>query len=157
MVVMEDVVPRAVTIAALPDVPRELPPTWELCYLGYWQSEVVTACSRLRRAAYVALAPLGLSRWRFGETLRLLPREFLPHLRSAGRHMCAHAYAVTRDGARKLAAAQTRVAHSADQFFTMAVLRGLGEAYAASPPLFVQKSLKHTIGYDASVSSYIGE
>ncbi len=158
MVVFEDdVVPRTAELAALPDALGELPPTWELCYLGYWQNEIVTMNLRLRRAAYVALAPLGLSRWRVGEALRLLPRSFSPHLRRAGRHMCAHAYAVTREGARKLAAAQTPVAYSADQLLAMAILQGRLDAYVVSPVLFDQESAKHTHGYNASVASYVGE
>jgi glycosyl transferase family 25 len=139
MVVLEDdVIPRLSAVAGLGDALRELPPGWELCYLGYWQNEVVTAKARLKRASYVALAPLGLSRWRLGETLRLLPRPFSPHLRRAGRHMCTHAYAVSREGARKLAAAQRPVAYAADQLFTWMILQGKLDAYIAVPALFDQ-------------------
>lgn len=139
LVLEDDVVPRAGALAALPDTLRELPAKWDLCYLGYWRNEGVTPRGRLRQAAYVALAPLGLSRWRTGEALRLLPRRFSPHLRRAGRHMCTHAYAVTREGARKLLAAQTPVAYAADQLLTMMVLQGRLDAYAASPILFDQE------------------
>jgi glycosyl transferase family 25 len=158
MVVFEDdVVPRTTALPALPEVLAELPPTWELCYLGYWQNENVTIQRRLLRAVYVALAPLGLSRWRLGEALRLLPTSFTPHLRRAGRHMCSHAYAVTREGARKLAAAQTPVAYYSDQLLTMSILQGRLEAYVASPVLFDQESAEHAQGYDPSVTSYVGE
>jgi glycosyl transferase, family 25 len=154
MVVLEDdVVPRDGALAALADALRELPPTWELCYLGYWQNEIVTRGARLRRALYVALAPFRLSRWRTGEALRLLPSPFSPHLRRAGRHMCTHAYAVTREGARKLAAAQTPVAYSSDQLLTMSVLQGRLEAYVASPVLFDQESLIHSVAFAAEISS----
>ena len=154
MVVLEDdVVPRASSLPGLPAALRELPPSWELCYLGYWQNEVVTANARVRRALYAGLAPLGLSRWRVGEALRLLPRPFSPHLRRAGRHMCTHAYAVTREGARKLLAAQTPVAYSADQLLTMCVLQGRLEAYVAFPALFDQESQEHSPAYASSVAS----
>lgn len=157
MVVLEDdVVLRASTIALLPDALRELPPTWELCYLGYWQNEVITPTRRLVQLSYAALAPLMLSRWRPGEALRLLPRRFSPHLRRAGRHMCTHAYAVSREGARKLAALQTPVAYAADQLLTMAVLQGRIEAYAAFPALFDQESLEHSAGHDAGVGTEVG-
>jgi glycosyl transferase family 25 len=157
LVLEDDVVPRTEALAALPDALRELPPTWELCYLGYWQNEIVTLNRRLRRATYVALAPLGLSRWRLGEALRLLPRSISPHLRRAGRHMCTHAYAVTREGARKLAAAQTPVAYSADQLLAMAVLQARVDAYAAFPVLFDQESLEHSVAYASTVGTDVGE
>lgn len=154
MVVLEDdVVPRLGALAALPDALRELPAGWELCYLGYWRNEDVSAGARLRQAAYVALAPLRLSRWRTGEALRLLPRKFSPHLRRAGRHMCTHAYAVSREGARKLLEAQTPVAYAADQLLTMMVLQGRIDAYAASPILFDQEWTE--AGASGPVATYV--
>ncbi len=136
----DDVVPRP-GLASLPDALRQLPPTWELCYLGYTLNEAVGAGARLKQAAYVALAPLGLSRWRPGEALRLLPRPFSPNLRRAGRHMCAHAYAVTREAARKLVQANTPIAYSADQLLTMLVLQGRLEAYVVEPQAFDQERM----------------
>jgi glycosyl transferase family 25 len=151
MVVLEDdVIPRVPEVAGVGDALRELPAGWDLCYLGYWQNEVVTPKARLKRASYVALAPLGLSRWRLGETLRLLPRPFSPHLRRAGRHMCTHAYAVSREGARKLAAAQRPVAYAADQLFTMMILQGKLDAYVAVPALFDQDWQETGVGNVAS-------
>jgi hypothetical protein len=71
--------------------------------------------------------------------------------------MCTHAYAVTREGARKLAAAQTPVAYSADQLLAMAVLQGRLEAYAASPVLFDQESLEHSVAHAPSVATDVGD
>jgi glycosyl transferase family 25 len=155
MVVLEDdVVPRVPEVAGVAEALLELPPTWELCYLGYWQNEVVTAGARLKQLAYVALAPLGLSRWRPGEAVRLLPRRYSPRLRRAGRHMCTHAYAVSREGARKLAAAQTPVSIAADQLFTMMILGGKLEAYVTVPALFDQESMEHGAAY-AGIASEV--
>jgi glycosyl transferase family 25 len=158
MVILEDdVVPKVDVIASLPDALQELPRTWELCYLGYWKNEVVTTQQRLRQAAYVALAPFGLSRWRPGEALRLVPRPFSPHLHRAGRHMCTHAYAVSREGARKLAEAQTPVGYAADQLLTMAILQGRIDAYATSPVLFDQEWTDVGSSRLASVVTEVGE
>jgi glycosyl transferase family 25 len=152
LVLEDDVVPRIPEVAGVAEALGELPAGWELCYLGYWHNELVTTRARLKRASYVALAPLGLSRWRFGETLRLLPRPFSPHLRRAGRHMCTHAYAVSREGARKLAQAQTPVAYAADQLLTMMILQGKLDAYVAVPALFDQESLDHATGIVSQVT-----
>jgi glycosyl transferase family 25 len=150
----DDVVPVPAGLASLPDALRQLPPSWELCYLGYTLNETVGAGARLKQAAYVALAPLRLSRWRTGEALRLLPRPFSPNLRRAGRHMCAHAYAVTREAARKLVRANTPVAYSADQLLTRMVLGGRLEAYVVEPQAFEQERMDPSA---APLPSYISQ
>lgn len=158
MVVLEDdVVPRLPEVAGVGAALGELPPSFELCYLGYWQNELVSTGARLKQLSYVALAPLGLSRWRPGETLRLLPRPFSAHLRRAGRHMCTHAYAVSREGARKLAEAQTPVRLAADQLLTMMILAGKLEAYTAVPALFDQESMEHGAAYSGLASEVARE
>ncbi len=141
VVLEDDVVPRAADLAALPTALSELPPGWDLCYLGYVKNEAPSAWDRTKRAAYVALAPLGLVRWRTGEALRLLPAPFSPHLRRAGLHACTHAYAVSLEGARKLAAAQTPVSLRADWLFSSLILQGKLSAFVAEPRLFDQEDV----------------
>ncbi len=140
VVLEDDVVPEEAVLRLLPAALEQLPAGWELCYLGYLGSAEVTACRRLKRAAYVALSWLGLGRWGTDEALRLLPRPFSANLRRAGRHMCTHAYALTLEGARKLVAAQTPVAFYADQLLTYLVLHGALDAYVTSPRFFDQEA-----------------
>ncbi len=137
----DDVVPRPADLPLLPAALSQLPPGWDLCYLGYARHEAPTARDRLKRAAYVALAPLRLVRWRTGEALRLLPRPFSANLRRAGRHDFAVAYAVSLEGARKLAAAQTPVSLRADWLLASLVVRGELDAYLTDPKLFDQEDL----------------
>lgn len=141
VVLEDDVVPVGAALAALPEALSQLPPAWELCYLGYLGNAEITAKARLKQAAYVALAPLRLSRWRTGEALRLLPRPFSRNLRRAGRHLCTHAYAVTLEGARKLLDAQTPVAFHADQLLASLVLGGRLDAYVTHPIFFDQETI----------------
>jgi glycosyl transferase family 25 len=155
VVLEDDVVPVPGALDLLPAALGQLPASWELCYLGYLGNEAVTARARLKRAAYVALAPLGLSRWRPGEAIRLLPRPFSANLRRAGRHLCTHAYAVTREGARKLLAAQTPVAFRADQLLAYLVLRGRLDAYVTHPMLFDQEIFAGVAPGDGTPASYI--
>ena len=155
IVLEDDVVPVAAALGALPDAVRQLPPSWELCYLGYLGNEEVTARARLKQAAYVALAPLRLVRWRTGEALRLLPRPFSANLRRAGRHLCTHAYAVTLEGARKLLAAQTPVAFYSDQLLAYLVLGGRLDAYVTHPIFFDQETLAGIAPGAGAPASYI--
>ncbi len=134
----DDVVPRAAALASLPAALSELPPRWDLCYLGYRKNEAPSAWDHAKRATYVALAPLRLVRWRLGEAMRLLPSPFSSHLRRAGLHMCTHAYAVSLEGARKLAAAAAPVTLRADWLFARLILEGRLAAFVAEPQLFDQ-------------------
>ncbi len=157
VVLEDDLVPLPDGLAALPDALSQLPASWELCYLGYLGNETVTARARLRRAAYAALAPLRLVRWRTGEALRLLPRPFSPNLRRAGRHFCTHAYAVTFEGARKLLALQTPVGFNADQAIACLVLGGRLDAYLAHPMCFDQEVTAGVAAGAGAPESYIRE
>lgn len=147
VVLEDDVVPRAGDLAALPAALAELPAGWDLCYLGYMKNEAPTGWDRAKRAAYVALAPFRLVRWRTGEALRLLPSPFSPHLRRAGLHACTHAYAVSLEGARKLAAAQRPVSLRADWLLSSLVLRGRLSAFVAEPRLFDQEDVATAPSY----------
>lgn len=139
LVFEDDIVPRADALAGLPAALAELPPSWDLCYLGFMNLATVTPRDRAKQVAYTGLAALGLMKWSVGEVRRLLPRPYSPHLRIAGLHHGTHAYAFTRRGAERLLAAQTPVSVLADQLLIQLVLRGELEAYVALPSLFDQE------------------
>ncbi len=136
----DDVAPRAHAIVALPAALGALPPDFDLVYLGYSNFERVTPWDRAKRLAYLALAPLGLVRWRPGEARRLHPRPYAANLRRAGLHFGAYAYAVSGEGARKLLEAQTPLAHAADHVLPWLVLSGALRAFVAEPRLFDERS-----------------
>lgn len=139
LVLEDDAEPIPEAIAATAAVLEQLPPTFELAYLGYDLHEEVTLRDRLDQAAYVVLGAARLIRWTPREALNLLPRPYSPNLRRAGRHDFTHAYAVTEAGARKLVAGQTPVILNVDTGITRLVLRGELEAYVAEPKLFRQR------------------
>jgi glycosyl transferase family 25 len=144
----DDVVPRTADLPLLPRALAQLPAGWDLCYLGYAKNEAPTGWDRARRAAYVALAPLRLVRWRTAEALRLLPSPFSANLRRAGLHDYALAYAVSLQGARKLVEAQTPISLRADGLLGSMVVRGRLSAFLTEPRMFDQDDL-------ASAPSYI--
>lgn len=132
-----EAIPEAIEHA--PAVLAQLPPTFELAYLGYDLHETVTFRRRLDQAAYVALGALRLIRWTAREAANLLPRPYSPNLRRAGRHDFTHAYALTASAARKLLASQTPVVQNVDTGITRLILNGELEAYVADPKLFRQR------------------
>lgn len=139
LVFEDDVRPRP-DLGALPAVLAQLPAGWELLYLGYSNFERVTAAHRAKQAAYLALSAAGLMKWTPEQVRRLHPAPYSPNLRRAGLHHCTHAYAFTREAARKLLAAQTPLAFVADQLLVHLVLRGELEAYVVEPKLFDQEA-----------------
>lgn len=149
IVLEDDVGPIPEAIGLLPAALRELPDDWDLCYLGYTHFERVTRWQRTKRLAYLGLAPLRLLPWSTGEVWRLHPRPFSAHLRRAGYHDGTYAYAVSLSGARKLAAAQTPLAHVADHNFVNLVLGGALNAFVTEPKMFDERSagISGTISY----------
>jgi glycosyl transferase family 25 len=141
LVFEDDVLPRDADLAALPAALAELPAAWDLVYLGWTNFETVTARDRAKQATYFLLSSLGLMRhWSPREILRFHPSPFSPHLQRAGLHHCLHAYAFTLEGARKLLAAQTPIAFSADQLVARLVLRGALTAFITAPKFFDQET-----------------
>lgn len=139
LVLEDDAEPIPGGVESTAAVLDQLPPTFELAYLGYNLNEEVTLRKRLDQAAYVALGAARLVRWTPREALNLLPRPYSANLRRAGRHDYTHAYALTPSGARKLAASQRPVTLNVDSGITRLILRGELEAYVAHPKLFQQR------------------
>jgi len=142
LILEDDVVPVPGALERVEEALGQLPPTWELVYLGYQGGEVATLRRRAKQAGYLALASLGLIHWTPREVLGLYAAPFSANLRRAGKHHCAHAYAVTAPGARKLVAAQTPVTFSADQLLLKLCIGRRIEAFVTEPKFFEQDSVR---------------
>jgi glycosyl transferase family 25 len=139
LILEDDVVPDAAALPQLEAALDELPPSWEMLYLGYTKHEQVSPALRRKQWAYLQLARLRLIRWSPTEVRHLLPRPYSAHLRRAGLHDCLHAYAITASAARKLVAAQTPVALNPDPAMSRLVMRGELEAFVTEPRFFDQE------------------
>jgi glycosyl transferase family 25 len=143
LVFEDDVAPRAEALAGMAAALAELPPDWELVYLGYERGERARPRDRVKQATYLALATVGLHHWTPRQVLGLYPRPFSPHLRVAGKHHCTHAYGFTLSGARKLLAGQTPVAYPSDQLLLHLCMGGTLRAFVTDPKFFDQDSIAH--------------
>ncbi len=147
----DDVLPIPQNLPSISAAIGELPTNWELLYLGYITNE--RPISALRRQYYRLLYSVWhnhVYRWRPKDVDRLFPRPYSPSLYRAGYHNCTHAYAVTREAARKLIDAQTSVSYCADSVLTHLVLRKRLEAFSVRRQLFSQ--LDFALGHQASTS-----
>lgn len=139
LILEDDVVPDHQQLAVLDECLKELPAEWELFYLGYLKNNRPGAGKKLQQLWYSIVAGLGMSRITLKMTRNLLPRPFSTHLWKAGFHDCTHAYAVSLSAAKKLLAAQTPVAHRADNLLSSVVLKGELKAFAVKKYMFNQE------------------
>ena len=139
LILEDDVVPDPANLHHLRNCLEELPPDWELFYLGYLKNEDRSPGKKLKQAWYSFMAMLGLSHMP-GRMLRnRLPVSFSEHLWKAGFHDCTHAYAISYTGAKKLLAAQTPVIQRADNLLSLLVLKDELKAFTSKKFLFNQE------------------
>lgn len=144
LILEDDVLPLYDQLEQLPATLRELPPDWELVYLGYLKHEKVTAGLKIKQFFYRIRAALGLMKWNVTMVNNLLPRKISPHLKKAGFHDCTHAYAVTLDAAKKLAAAQQPVVYRADDLLSYHIMRGDIKGFVTDPKFFDQEAFHNS-------------
>lgn len=135
----DDVVPDFSSLPRLKNCMDELPPNWELFYLGYLKNKKRTFGNTLKQFWYKIIASLGLTRMPLNMVKNILPKNYSASLMKAGFHDCTHAYAVSLSGAKKLLAAQTPVIYRADNLLSALVLKNELEAFSVKQFLFNQE------------------
>ena len=139
LILEDDVLPLLDNMVSLPQALEELPPDWELVYLGYLKHEQVTAGLKAKQFFYKILSAAGLMKWSYTMVSNLLPRPYSRHLKKAGFHDCTHAYAVTLSAAKKLLKAQTPLVYRADDLLSSTILKGDLKAFVTEPKFFDQE------------------
>ena len=139
LILEDDVLPVDKELDLLPEALKELPDDWELVYLGYLKHEKITTRLQMKQFFYKIWSGLGLMKWDLKMVSNLLPRPYSKHLRKAGFHDCTHAYALTREGAIKLLAAQSPVVYRADDLLSSTIMKGDLIAFVSEPKFFDQE------------------
>ena len=139
----DDVVPSK-SIDELEACLSELPPDWELCYLGYLKNEKASRAKKLQQFIYRLRAALGFSQMNGAMISRTLPKNYSAHLNIAGFHDCTHAYAISYGAAKKLLSAQTPITQRADNLLSSLILKGELKAFAVKNSLFDQEIFSNT-------------
>jgi glycosyl transferase, family 25 len=115
-----------------------LPPDWDLLYLGYEKNECAGWRGRVKQVWYHILHALGFLKWNHQTISHLYPSPYNQHWRRAGFHDCTHAYAVSRRGAEKLLAMQTPVGFIADNLLAHACASRVVNGYVSRQKIFNQ-------------------
>ena len=119
---------------------KELPPDWELLYLGYLHNNNdMSLQAKLRnRLIYPLLNSLGYKQYN-PQTYRCkFPRQWSDHLELAGFHYGAHAYGVTLDGVKKILNEQTPIVREADNALSEMCMHERIRAFRIKERVFYQ-------------------
>ena len=118
---------------------EELPARWDLWYLGYAQFVDTFARRAVRRAKRMVYPLLGRH---YGTRYT---RGHSAHLRKAGFHNLAVAYAMTASGCEKLVRAQTPVKNTADGVLSYLCADRAWDAFISIPMVFEPNGMPTTI------------
>jgi glycosyl transferase family 25 len=139
LVLEDDVWPLTGNLSQLPAAINELPPTWDLVYLGYLRHEEVGFGLKYKQFVYKIGSALGMMKWNYTMVSNLLPKPYSPHLKKAGFHDCTHAYAVNLNAAKKMSVTQNPVVYRADDLLSATTLMGEISSFVTVPKFFDQE------------------
>jgi glycosyl transferase family 25 len=140
LILEDDVQPLLAGLQQWPQIINELPPDWDIFYLGYEKNETFGWKQKLKSVLYRTRpwhAQLKLTSAMYAS---YYPHTLSPHIARAGFHDCTHAYGITLEAAKTLAALQTPVAFNPDNLLSYAISTGQVNGYISRPKLFNQLS-----------------
>lgn len=137
----DDVVPLFENLHLMPAAINELPPDWEMLYLGYAKNEIATPKLKRKQFVYRLLSSVGILKWTPRMVNNLLPKPYSSHLKIAGFHDLLHAYAVSGEACKKMVKAQTPVVFNSDPLISHLIMTGKLKAFISLPQFFVQEQL----------------
>ena len=140
LILEDDIVVDKRNLLSFKETVKELPADWGLWYLGFDKNENAPANSALKKVFYHFLYSIGLKP-NYNHTVinNLYPKGFSTHLKVAGFHDCAHAYAITKNTAGILLKMQTPVSYIADHLLAYAVTNALFKSFISVPTLINQQ------------------
>lgn len=118
----------------------ELPPDWELLYLGYLNNNnEIDFQAKLRiRFIYPVLSLFGYKRYNPHTYRCKYPRPYSGHLELPGFHYGAHAYGVTLEGVKKILDEQSPIVREADNAISEMCKHEKIKAYRVKERVFHQ-------------------
>lgn len=145
MIMEDDIFPLPENLPFFSQMAEELPADWEVFYMGYEKNEIFGWKQYVKRMYYLTFpfhAAMRLPRDVFAN---YYPRPLSPHIARSGFHDCAHAYAVSLEGAKKLLKLQTPIVYNSDNLLSYAITTGQVKGYIGIPKMFKQHTNMYTI------------
>ncbi len=153
LILEDDVIPNEEGIELFNKIIHELPPDWGVLYFDYFKNTRYTFFSMLKQQVYHLQKKMGHLIWSHQTINNLFAKKYSAHLKKAGYHDFASAYAITRETAALLIKMQTPVIYLSDQLLPLACTEEMVKGFISLPKLFIQQSQLHK----EIVGSYVEE
>jgi hypothetical protein len=107
--------------------------------------------SSLKKIFYHIQHAVGLLKWDHQVIRNMFALPYSDHLKKAGFHDFAHAYAITRVGAEKLIQMQTPIQYIADNLLAHAITRNIVSGYIVYPAAILHDNLPDGTARDSYI------
>jgi glycosyl transferase family 25 len=141
MIFEDDAVPESSELNNVEIILSELPGDCELLMWGWAKNGDLYMGSFLKKIAYHIQHKIGLLKWDHQVIRNMYALPYSDHLKKAGFHDFAHAYAINRSGAEKLIQMQTPLQYIADNLLAHAITRNVVSGYIVYPAAILHDNL----------------
>ncbi len=141
MIFEDDAVPEPAVLKNVDIILAEVPGDCELLMWGWGKNGDPRFDSSLKKIAYHIQHSIGLLKWDHQMIRNMYALPYSSHLKKAGFHDFAHAYAITRSGAEKFLRMQTPIQYVADNVLAYAITRNIVSGYIVYPAAILHDNL----------------
>ena len=141
MIFEDDAVPNISVLNNAKLILSEIPVDCELLMWGWAKNGNMRFGSSLKKISYHIQYSLGLFKWDHQIIRNMYALPYSNHLKKAGFHDFAHAYAITRSGAEKFLRMQTPIQYIADNLLAHAITRNIVSGYIVYPAAILHDNL----------------
>jgi len=141
MIFEDDAVPETSVLNNVEIILSEIPGDCELLMWGWTKNGDLRFGSSLKKIAYHIQHSLGILKWDHQVIRNMYASPYSNHLKKAGFHDFAHAYAITRNGSEKLLKMQTPIQYVADNLLAYAITENIVNGYIVYPAAILHDNL----------------
>ncbi|MCX6210162.1 MAG: glycosyltransferase family 25 protein [Bacteroidetes bacterium] len=148
LILEDDVVMNKKGIEVFLEIINETNSNWDVLYFDYLKNDERKLIHILKQFFYHIQKQIGLLKWSHKTISNLFAKSHSKHLKKAGYHDFASAYAINNKTAALLIKLQTPISFPADHILPYAITNELITGYITIPKIFEQTSQynKTTIG-----------
>lgn len=140
LILEDDVEFNNAGLLQIDDILKELPLNWDVVYFDYFKNDKTNFFLVLKTNIYLVQHFLGLLKWSSLTIKNLLAKPFSKHLKKAGYHDYASAYAINNKAAAVLINMQTPISRPSDHALPIAITTNLLNGFISIPKVFIQTS-----------------
>lgn len=136
----DDVAPYSNSIATFSDIMNQLPPDWELVYFDYNKNTNYNFFYLIKQNWYHIQKLFSGFAHTHKAIKNMYAKSYSTHLKTAGYHDFADAYAITHSAAKKFLNIQTPIVYWSDHLLAYCCANKIVKGFISVPKLFYQES-----------------